>query len=58
MQKFYDLSRTSKDPYFIEAEWLDWIRDKELTIGGFIITGLDKLAREFPEEVYELLEFA
>ena len=53
MNKFYELALKSENEYF--ASWLYWLKNKELTIGAFIITGLDKLGREFPEEVYEII---
>ena len=54
MKKFYKLAKKSKDEYF--GEWLMWLKNKELTIGAFIISGMDRLAREFPEEVNELIK--
>lgn len=54
MKKFYDLAKKSEDPYF--DEWLDWLKNKELTIGGFIISGLDKLAKEFPDEIMQCVK--
>lgn len=54
MEKFYKLAKKSKNKYF-NSEWLDWLKNKDLTIGAFIITGLDYLAREFPIEVRECI---
>lgn len=54
MEKFYNLAKKSKDKYF-KSGWLGWLKNKELTIGAFIITGLDKLDREFPTEVGECI---
>lgn len=54
LRAFYKLAKKSKDPYF--GEWLDWLKNKELTIGAFIITGLDKLAKEFPKEINKILK--
>lgn len=53
MKKFYDLAKKSKDEYF--GGWLDWLKNKELTIGAFVISGLDRLAKEFPEEVNDII---
>ena len=49
MHKFLELAKESKDEYF--EGWLHWLENKELTIGSFIITGLDMLAREFPDKI-------
>lgn len=53
MNKFYQLAKKSKDPYF--DNWLDWLKNKELTIGAFIITGIDKLAKEFPNKIESII---
>jgi len=53
LKKFYELAKKSKNKYF--DNWLHWLKNKELTIGAFIITGLNELANEFPKEVNEVL---
>lgn len=54
MRKYVALGKKSKQEYFKNGH-LEWIEKGELTIGGFIANGMDKLAREFPKEVQEII---
>lgn len=55
MKKYVELGKKSKDKDFFLAQ-NNWIEKGELTIGAFVITGMDKLAREFPEEIKEVIK--
>ena len=56
MRKYVELARKSKKNKEYFKDHLEWIESGHLTIGAFIITGMDKLAREFPKEVNEVFK--
>lgn len=55
MRKYCELGKKSKEKEYFLIH-INWIEKNELTIGAFIITGMDKLAHEFPEEVKEIMK--
>ena len=55
MKKYVSLAKKSKDKEYFSKQ-IEWIEKGELTIGAFIISGMNRLAIEFPKEVGGILK--
>ncbi len=55
LKKYCELAKKSKE--YKDDFWkhIGWIENKELTIGAFVISGLNRLATEFPDKVNDVL---
>ena len=56
MKKYCELGKKSKENKEFFEKQIEWIENGELTIGSFIISGMNRLAREFPKEVDKIIK--